>query len=828
MDTRELEDSMEQDRRRLESYQMMKIDLENYHGQMNEQDYEREMGFLDHMIRSITEKIEGKEKQKDTSFDTKELPAILTPQYDITKVDPADFKRDYHQAAVKYQNDAEKLRKLNELNEQMKWLQKNKDDFLLDDQGFVTFFEGTFVPRPRNRKANETDHEYETFLENYYSTIYFNPLQLAMKKSESTQEQMEDKRNSVPQIEDKGKHVPQIEDKRNGISQIEDKGRKKEEKPKKTLDRILFDLTKGLELNHYADNRKYVASNIHPTAQFRKELSQGNYLYNIVGATKAVIRMGVGFAKKIISMPKSKKTKERIETLKSRVDTLTEEELKVIEQEFRLGRINEGNFPLSLLTMINERMQDRANQQVDQINQEIIKGYKEVFAAYQEFQRIEKDLKDPYLSKEEKQALKEKQEQLLKGKWEVIENIRKKQMEGRNILSSGAEGLSMDIKAARTKMNLQGKRFAKQHDWDVELAEKQADLSDQEQEAIAEKNSQKAMEAFVKREQLLSENTEIKNSIFGKRSVGNRYYTPLVERLDYRNDPFITDLITTIAVASAGVEVAASLKTHGKDVNATLEQHQQNIDTVNANNQKTMNQVHQAGADITSRRGTFEEGMKAQTNQDVVNVANTGERGSFDTQANVTGDWAFGDVYHQVDAKNHQIVEDMFQKTQSELNHITNQYGTGAINQEQAMQMISDVSDMAQGNLVNVMNQFLPELQAYAKNHQQFDLQGVQDAMQYVVNHPDAISNMNQAMVDVTNIGKTLSNLQIQEIAPLTELPNDMLTTMIGAATAGTLAYRVMSTMEKNERHGKYGNEITDLVENSIQEEQDMEEEKSK
>ena len=54
-----------------------------------------------------------------------------------------------------------------------------------------------------------------------------------------------------------------------------------------------------------------------------------------------------------------------------------------------------------------------------------------------------------------------------------------------------------------------------------------------------------ALRVFIENELLLSKNTKIQGSLLGRRSTGEKYYSPLVSQLDYRDDPFIRDLFTT-------------------------------------------------------------------------------------------------------------------------------------------------------------------------------------------------------------------------------------------------------------------------------------------
>ena len=101
--------------------------------------------------------------------------------------------------------------------------------------------------------------------------------------------------------------------------------------------------------------------------------------------------------------------------------------------------------------------------------------------------------------------------------------------------------------------------------------------------------------------------------------------------------------------------------------------------------------------------------------------------------------------------------------------------------------------------------------------------------MDFIVNNPSAISDMNKAIVDVDSIGESLSGLTPAHVTAYNSLPSDVQTTLFNAASAVALATNVSNTMSSNVRKGKYGNEVTDMVrEYSEQQEQIKEETTSK
>ena len=107
-------------------------------------------------------------------------------------------------------------------------------------------------------------------------------------------------------------------------------------------------------------------------------------------------------------------------------------------------------------------------------------------------------------------------------------------------------------------------------------------------------------------------------------------------------------------------------------------------------------------------------------------------------------------------------------------------------------------------------------LRPYAQTHPQFDLTGVQGAMEYLQANPDAFQAMNQAMVDVTNAGDVLASMQLEQLIPLTTLPSTIRTTIINGAATAALASNINNTMGAKKH--TYGNEVTEMVEEYAEE----------
>ena len=88
--------------------------------------------------------------------------------------------------------------------------------------------------------------------------------------------------------------------------------------------------------------------------------------------------------------------------------------------------------------------------------------------------------------------------------------------------------------------------------------------------------------------------------------------------------------------------------------------------------------------------------------------------------------------------------------------------------------------------------------------------------MNYLSSHPDAITNMNDATLEMMNIGNTLQGVTAAEVSAISALPSDMVSTLVSAAAATVMAGRICATMEDGIRKGKYGNKVTDMMDEYI------------
>ena len=824
------------------------------------------------IIRQEQERIEESHAdQGDTPQETEEKN-MLAPGFNPNAMMYNDFKALYRKQRKEFEekHDEESIRKITNIYNDIKERRKKEpenENFYKDLNGNVVYYYGTMIPTPRLRKINvdgtgkeETQEEYNRYLNEVYGPLlskegYFSKATEPSSKKTVTQPTTPEKElpSLPPGTEKEYPALPSTKEK--DIPALpagqEDEPTKTNPEPTpepkkrvRTLEEILDYVKRnkdGKPLRIKGKTGKRLkAANIQVTKSFSEELHSGNWLYNVIHVAPAVVGLAIKGAKKLIAKFNLWRTEQQDveKEIRDRINELSEEELDVVRREYRGQRVIEDlKTPSVVKDLLREKIAvEDARKTVAGINQRISANYQTLLATFNGVQAIDKQLADKSLSAEKREALTAQRAALLKGKADLVHETRELYIQGNDELSGGAHGFSEDVKASESKMNLQGKRFAKVPDYDettAELQEALAKLSRREKDACETHDDEAALRAFVETETLKSKETEISNSILGKRSTGRMYYSPLVGELDYRDDPFIRDLFSTVALVGAGVSAANAIRTHVTETPKVVDEHNAQVDAVNAHNQDTMSQVHQAGQGIYDKADVFRKGQEAQAQQDVVNFGNTGERMSLDSSAiEAGGDWGHGlgtSFYRNADDAQHAMTESIYNETQTRISDIGSRYATGELDQLAALQEVGKVAADSQQTLTNLVDQYRPILEQYASTHPQFELGAMQSGLEFISQNPTAVIDMNQAMVDTVQMGQSLTGLTVEEVQALQNLPSDLQTTLIGAATAAGLAFKTASTMDQ--RYAKrtgYGNDLTDMVEDFVAKQEEKETVRSK
>ena len=586
----------------------------------------------------------------------------------------------------------------------------------------------------------------------------------------------------------------------------------KEEVSTRGFDTIIYELTKDLDVKK-GDAKKYTASNIKVFKGFCNELQAKNTIYNIFHFVPAIIKVPINLVRKLANkVTYSIKDKQRIKELKERIDKLSESDVEIILREYKGSRVIQEKLPTILNVLLNEKIQKHLNTKLENKNEILERKYLTLINAAQEVEECNKRLateKDP----EKIKAINNIKNSFLKASAQDIAMVRKTYDEANALVSGGAHGFEEDMRAAGTKMSRVGMSFAKDYDLDHELQQKLAELEQQEKLAIQKNDNEAALKAFMARVELLSRNTKIENSIVGKRDVGKKVFLPFGGEINYNQNPLVKDILTTLTVVTSAVSAVSALKTHGPNGSSQTEL-QNEIQRANDANDKIIQDVNAQGAKLEGNRDTITQGMNEYTNQSVVNATTTTERMTADRFSDSSG-WRFGADYNHADALAHQQYNAMADQIKSQIEDIARQSSKGMITDQQALEMLKNVSNQQQRNLINVYTEYQPILKEYAATHT-FDLHGLNESMEQVLANPDAIIKMNDAMVGTVEIGEHLMGLEAEHVSAFLSLPSDLRQTLTANAAAAVLAYNVAKDVDAKAKARNYGNEVTDMVQQYI------------
>ena len=599
---------------------------------------------------------------------------------------------------------------------------------------------------------------------------------------------------------------------------------KTEELPKGKIhyQTVIQKLTEGLDNLSTKGARRFNESRIMVADNFALDIHSGNVLYNVIGFAPAALKtplMKLVQLRGKISMLIDPETRADYEELERRLNELSDEELDVIFKDYR-GSHAKADMNPQINSLIAARMRRYVKEKVANINDYIKINYVKLINTLKEIDAIDEKMTTE-LSAEEKEELEATRNELMILAAVNAQIIDKYRTAGIDLLSGGGlHGFEEDMKAVDSKMSYVGYRFAKSKEFDHETQKLLAEFGQGFNDAIARGDAEAVVSNFLGYEACYSDNTEIRNSIFGKRSVGTKYYTPLVEEFDYRDDPFIRNLLSTIAITSATISAANAIRVHKLEADKILAENKRKVHKVNAANENMEQQVHQVGRNIEGHRQTMMEGMKSQVMHDVNELAGDKEREGLDVNV-----WNINTPnYTSTDTATHAFYNNFYETVSGRLNNVASNYATGSINEMQALREIAQIANDSQSTLNQVITDYLPIIREYARNHPQFDIEAFEESMSYIVSHQDAVIDMNNGIVDIMDQASTLSGLSVEYMTPLSEIASDLPTTIASAASAVALAAGVAKDMHSRYgRKGQYGDEVTDMMNEYLNGEDEVE-----
>jgi muramidase (phage lysozyme) len=694
----------------------------------------------------------------------------------------------------------------------------------------IEYIPNTNIPRPRARDPYETDDEYVTYLKNYYGKYFpiakeqptdksiLKPVPEEEIQTPKDEKQEPEGEKSIPigeePIPERGKPIPEreepIPERGKPISEREEPVPEREEpipeeeQPtpaipptsgntnKESIDHIMAYLTKGLKIS-VKDDKHYEASSIQPYKIIFNNEQVFNYnCAQIFGAPVNLLTATAAKVYKTINqLLLTKQAKKDLKELENRLDKMSYDDPRWDTLYHEFARETYKHKESTAITrIITSKIANYVQYKEKKISEQLTNNYITAITDYKTIVAIDERLtNDKNLSDNDRRALVAAKNKLLSGKAQLIGNIRNLQHQGEEMLSSGLHGLEEDVKVSQTKMSYLGLRKSSGR-IDDELKAQFAFIQDNEQKAVRENNDMAALKNFIIYERLSADNDTMKKSIFGNRETGATHYSPFPTKLDYRNDPYVQYIGKAIASVGVMVALGTSIGNYVAE-QRMLAEHNAEINSVNAHNSGIQTEINNTGKDLQANAGTYQKGAEALGKQSEYTKVLSAERHSLDST-----NWdTTSQLYHNLDSAAHTSYDQLNSTITTGLKNIHDNLASGKISAAQASNQTTALYSQVQSQINNSLPNIMGTFKAYQAAHPDIHLGAYADSLQYMVDHPQDITNMLEAANGTLEAGVKLSSMQVQAISTLQSLPSSILPPIAGTLGVLGLAYNTKAEM---------------------------------
>ena len=575
---------------------------------------------------------------------------------------------------------------------------------------------------------------------------------------------------------------------------------------KRSLETIIHGLIEGEEVQGLkeSDYTHFQGKNIRITpAAIKSEIfGEGPLAYRIARFPKLITHVATGIValgRKISgTLLSTRASREKIQIIQERLANLSEEDLQTLREEYRGSRVTEAKLPRFLDNMIADRIREMDKEAITRLTSEVEAIVNELYqknSIINEIDALRASGQITPAEAEHRIAL------VAEGSAELIRQYKAKNAE---ITRLSSHGTDEDIRASHSGMNIAGRRGAKKNDEITgELQNAWKETSDFEQgmlDSLQDTDDLGALDSFIDYTNAVQRHTAHKKSIlFGDKSVGIRESNPIARQLDYREDPLLKDLTSSVmqlvAIANIANSVATELKTQQmvRDHNAAIAQHNAEVD-------RTGRMVHNSGDRLVAHEDAYGRGMQASTMQRMEAQNMTHEDSHLREFTPSNGDWtdamltdgyarADADISHTFDGQVFTGLRDQFTRASSDLS-------AGTITPQQYLSQIRDISNQFITSSNSEFEHAYDVALRYASEHPQFDLTACQGSLDYTVQHVQDLIDMNDAMVESVNIGRVLQSLPMEHAEVLGQLPSSLLTNLVTSAVLSKAALEVAKRTE--------------------------------
>ena len=537
-----------------------------------------------------------------------------------------------------------------------------------------------------------------------------------------------------------------------------------------TLESILAEITHDVDLSRFG-RKQLVNSEIKVTRNFVNRMKQNNnWVYNIayvvpgiVGGLFGAVKKAAGALYKLTHPGKA----EDLETVRDRLRELPKEKLEVIRNEYDVGRANENSGYNAISPIVYERLIDYVETEYCQPRrEELVELYKDVAEKYRGVEVLITRLSEAK-SDAEKAKIERAIMLLSKGSSEKIARINQLRNEISHYYNDGKgmQSLAAAYGAVDNNSNRRGRIFAKQYTTGQasKFNKLLGALTTRREDAVKKNKDLEALRAFGEEESFKIDNTIVKNSIVGKRSVGIYNYNPVPHQEEIGPDPLFGYIIRTVGILGLAKGIVTEVQNQLQNVkidnyNATIDTHNADIASVNAQNQAFQQQVNQAGDDLTAIGRTNVEGLE-KIGLDSINGKHASKE-YLDTNYNAG-------TYKAEDLLNHQESTTLFNKLETNVGTIQKQLAAGTTDLPTAIAGVGKVLKEITDTKKKLYAEWDNAMHNTARGQQltsAYDYTALENSVPKLVNDT-SLETMVDGMIKSANIGNNLSNMTVATIA---------------------------------------------------------------
>lgn len=572
---------------------------------------------------------------------------------------------------------------------------------------------------------------------------------------------------------------------------------------KLTLDEIIFKVCGNQKFTDGQSSR-YAASKIKIFSKPQKD-RLGN-AYKVVSIPRKIIGIIPKAAMKIYGLFVKKSTKNMFKEMEERANALTDQEVEVILNEFKGGIAQSKRLPKGFNNVIRPRIDLYVAKKVATINEDIKNNLLKINYC----SKVITVLKNK-LNEENTPEIIEKINNTINMAYESgatsIKDLISLQIEGNNLqCGHGLHSFEEELKALDTKLNYVGGRFSKGREYDPELWSKISGCSHRIEYS---RDPKEVVEAYLMRDQIYKENTKEKRSIFNlgsKVTAGKLDYRPFVESLNYGNDPFIRDLITSVLVVSSAASLINNITQNIKN-QAAIEKLNEQQEIIN---------------DIRNNGETIEKGITYDVRQTEGAIENMAERGVNDAHG-----WNLsGQSYRSADLAHHMETANLSINNTNQILDLTSKYSSGQITRAELIRGMQSLKEQTTSTYETYVNNLSRDIEQYAQSHPQFDYTAVLSSIRHAANNSMDSAELTDFIADIYERSLNVGDLSaIESTLSSASLVPDILT--LGAVTAKA-AHEEVSAINEPKVDSKKSKELRDLIESLKAMKQELTEEEVK